>query len=233
MCTATSLSAGRAAIPANSRCASSAGTPNLLILRPVEMCGWLPASMSGLTRIATRATTPAARASASTRSSSPADSTLIALRPERHGAGQLGVGLADAREHDVGRREARLAREVDLPDRIRVRSGAQLAQQPRERERRVGLERVVHAVGILAEARDDVAVALAEERRAVDVERRAFGGGDRRQRDAVADELLRGLGEADHSGVSGYTNPLSASCLPISPPELPTPPTAPCRTLTR
>jgi hypothetical protein len=34
-----------------------------------------------LTRIATRATSPAPRASASTRSSSPADSTLIAFRP--------------------------------------------------------------------------------------------------------------------------------------------------------
>ena len=80
-CIATRRSDGRLAIdPASSR-AASAGTPNLLILRPVEMCGWLRASMSGLIRIATRAVTPVRAAIDSTRASSPADSTLIARNP--------------------------------------------------------------------------------------------------------------------------------------------------------
>jgi hypothetical protein len=59
----------------------SSGSPNLLIFNPVEMCGWLSASMSGLMRMATRVTPPARAAIASIRASSPGDSTLIALRP--------------------------------------------------------------------------------------------------------------------------------------------------------
>ena len=58
-CVPTGCSAGRDAISRNSAGASSIGTPNLFDLRPVEMCGWLFASMSGLTRSATRATAPA------------------------------------------------------------------------------------------------------------------------------------------------------------------------------
>ena len=45
------------------------------------MCGWLRASMSGLIRMATRAATPIRVAIASTRASSPADSTLMARSP--------------------------------------------------------------------------------------------------------------------------------------------------------
>ena len=53
------------AASASSARASSSGTPNLLIFRPVEMCGWLFASMSGFTRIATRARRAQARPIAS------------------------------------------------------------------------------------------------------------------------------------------------------------------------
>ena len=49
------------------RAASSSGTPNLFLRRPVEMCGWLRASMSDLTRSATRASVPSARAISSMR----------------------------------------------------------------------------------------------------------------------------------------------------------------------
>ena len=81
------------------------------------MWGWLLASMSGFTRMATRATRPSRAATASTRASSPADSTLIAFRPSGDRALELGARLADAGEHDVRRGEARLVRELDLPDR--------------------------------------------------------------------------------------------------------------------
>ena len=58
-CTADELERRpRRAASRSSARASSSGTPNLLIFRPVEMCGWLFASMSGLTRSATRATRP-------------------------------------------------------------------------------------------------------------------------------------------------------------------------------
>ena len=181
---------GAPAIVANSSRASSSGTPNLLILRPVEMCGWLFASMSGLTRIATRATRPSRAAIASRRASSPADSTLIAFHAERHRAFELRGRLADAGEDDVGGREARLARHLDFPDRVRVGRAAQLAQQPRDRERRVRLSARSAAVRIVAERGVDRAVALAQHGGAVDVDRRAHGVGNGRQRHAVADELV-------------------------------------------
>ena len=60
---------------------ASMGTPNLWMLRPVAMCGWLSAATSGLIRSATRAVVCRARAAAAIRSSSPADSALIALTP--------------------------------------------------------------------------------------------------------------------------------------------------------
>ena len=56
-------------------------------------------------------------------------------------------------------------------------------------------------VRIAAERRVDRAVALAERGGAVDVDRRALGVGDRRQRHAVADELVGAVsGEAGHGG---------------------------------
>ncbi len=83
MCTwiATSSSDGRPPNVAKSSRAVSTATPNLLIFSPVEMCGWLLASMSGLMRTATRARQPRRAAIASMRASSPADSTLIAFSP--------------------------------------------------------------------------------------------------------------------------------------------------------
>ena len=75
------------------------------------------------------------------------------LQPERHRAFELGVRLADAGEDDVARRETGLAGQLDFPNRVRVGPGAQLAEQARDGQRRVGLERVVDAVGVVAEAR--------------------------------------------------------------------------------
>ena len=66
--TPTSCSPGVAAAARQRARASSIGTPNLLLRSPVEMCGWLRASMSGFTRSATRARVPRARAISSMRS---------------------------------------------------------------------------------------------------------------------------------------------------------------------
>ena len=92
---------------ASSSRASSSGTPNLLIFRPVEMCGWLLASMSGLTRIATRAGAPR-------RARDRLDARQLAgrfdvdrLQTERHRALELGRRLADAGEDDVARARSR------------------------------------------------------------------------------------------------------------------------------
>ena len=127
---------------------------------------------------------------ASSRASSPADSTLIALTPSATARFQLLGRLADAGEDDLRRREAGLARDLDFPDRVGVDRAAELAQQPRDRQRRVRLERVVQRVRIAAERPVDRLVALAERRGAVDVERRAFGGRDGGQRHAVADQRV-------------------------------------------
>ena len=77
----TGCSPGCAAIFRYSAAACSRGTPNLLMCRPVEIWGCVPASMSGLTRSATLARTPLALAARSMRSSSPADSALMAFNP--------------------------------------------------------------------------------------------------------------------------------------------------------
>ena len=70
-----------------------------------------------------------------------------AAQPEADGALELRVRLADAGEDDLRRREAGAQRDVDLADRVRVGGRAEAAQQPRDRQRRVGLERVVEACG--------------------------------------------------------------------------------------
>ena len=73
------------------------------------------------------------------------------LDAEVDGLGQLRAGLADAGEHDLRRDEPGAQRDVDLAAGIRVDLAAQAAQQPHDRQRRVGLERVVHRVRIRRE----------------------------------------------------------------------------------
>ena len=104
------------------------------------------ASTSGLTRSATRTRRPWARASASMRSSSPADSALIAFRSSVDGAGEFVGRLADAGEDDLIGTEPGARRQVDLADGVGVGVGAALANQPRDGERRVRLQGVMQRV---------------------------------------------------------------------------------------
>ena len=114
--TATSFRSGRPSSVAKSSRAASTGTPNLLILRPVEMCGWLLRVDVGIDPDghARRPSQPLRRSPRS-RASSPADSTLIAFRPSGDGAFEFGGRLADAGEHDVVRRETRRAARRRFP----------------------------------------------------------------------------------------------------------------------
>ena len=187
---ATSFSARRLPIVANSSRTSSSGMPNLLILRPVEMCGWLFASMSGLTRSATRAIAPSRAAIASTRASSPTDSTLIALRPSGTAHSSSAGDLPTPVKTMSAGGKPGLARQLDLPDGVRVGGAAELAQRARETERGIGLERVMKAVWMGAESGIDRAIAIAQHRRAVHVDRGSFRFSNRRQWNAVAFELL-------------------------------------------
>ena len=61
---------------------------------------------------------------------------------------ELGGRLADAGEHDLRRNESGAQRDVDLAAGIRVGVAAEAAQQPRDRQRRVGFQRVVDRVRI-------------------------------------------------------------------------------------
>ena len=168
------------------------------------MCGWLFASMSGLTR--TRDACSRAEPCRDRFDARELAGRLDVdrLQAERHGALELGGRLADAGEDDVGRRKPGLARQLDLPDRVRVGGAAELAQRAREAERGIRLERVVQAVRMGAESGVDRTIAIAQHRRAVDVDRGAFGLGDRRQRNAVAFELLGRAEEAGHDVCSVY-----------------------------
>ena len=111
------------------------------------MCGCVFASMSGLTRSATRARVPCARAIASMRSSSPGRLGVDGLDAERDGPLQLVARLPDAGEDDLVGDEAGAQRDLDLADRVGVGLGAEAAEQAQEGQRRVGLQRVVDGVG--------------------------------------------------------------------------------------
>src|SRR5437867_1886703 len=113
----------------------------------------------------------------------------------------------------------RLARHVEFPDRIGVDSAAKRAQHARNGERRIRFERVVERVGIAVERVVYRAVARADRRGAVYVQRRAFGGGNGRQRHAVAHEFVLLPREADGAcrwwHVIGYST--QSFMLPDSP----------------
>ena len=127
---------------------ASIGMPNLLAFSPVEMCGWLRASMSGFTRSATRARVPALAREPIDTIQLPFRFGVDGLDAEIDRLRQLGRCLADAGEHDLLGDEAGAQGDVDLAAGVRVRAGAKAAQQPRDRERRVGLQRVVQRVRI-------------------------------------------------------------------------------------
>ena len=165
------------------------------------MCGWLFASMSGLTRSATRAVTPSRAAIASTRASSPTDSTLIALRPSGTAHSSSAGDLPTPVKTMSAAEKPAFASQLDFPDRVRVGGAAELAQRARETERGVGLERVMEPVRMAAEGVVDRAVALAQHGGAVHVDRGPFRFSDRRQRNAVAHKLSGSARETDHEDV--------------------------------
>ncbi len=109
---------------------------------------------------------------------------------------QLGACLADAGEDDLRRDEAGAQRDVDLAAGIRVDLAAERPQEPYDRERRVGLERVMQRVRIRGKGLVRGAVARRDRRGAVDVERCAVHGGGISERDAVAHEGSLLAGEA-------------------------------------
>ena len=118
-----------------------------------------------------------------------------ALEPER----QLGVGLADTREDDPLRREARPQRREQLAAGHDVGAGAEPCQQPQDGAVAVGLDGVADAVRDRGEGARVGRVGRLDRRAAVNVERRAVLRGGGLQRHAVADELGAGPGEPAHA----------------------------------
>src|SRR5262249_12184845 len=112
------------------------------------------------------------------------------LHAERDGAFELRRRLADAGEHDLRRVVSGSTRGLDLPHRVGVDAAAERAQQPGDRQRRVRLQRVVQRVRVAVERLVDRAVAIANRRCAVDVDRRADRRGDLGERHSVADEVV-------------------------------------------
>ena len=101
---------------------------------------------------------------------------------------QLGGRLADAGKDNLFGNEAGAQRDVDLAAGVRVRARAKAAHQPRDGERRVGLERVVQRVRIRAKCIVYHAITGGDGAGAVDVKRCAFGGGKLRQWHTLAHE---------------------------------------------
>ena len=141
------------------------------------MCGWLRASMSGLTRNATRVRVWRARAIASIRSSSPSDSALMVLTPRSIAcSSSAGVFPTPVKTICGGMNPARSATSISPPEFASARA-AQAAQQPRDGQRRVRFQRVVHRVRMRGERFVHRTIAAHDRRGAVDVEWSAIGRG--------------------------------------------------------
>jgi hypothetical protein len=103
---------------------------------------------------------------------------------------ELGPGLADAGEDDIGGSETGAERHLDLARRIGVGAAAERAEQAHDRQRRVGFQRVMDCVRIAVEGRVDRRVRLGDGSRAVDVDRGADAIDDGGKADAVAGEAV-------------------------------------------
>ena len=90
---------------------------------------------------------------------------------ERYGAFELRGRFADAGKDDVRGLKAGLSRELDLPNGIGVGRAAEIAHQARDRERGVGLQRVMQRVRVVAERGVDGAIARPERGGAIDIDR--------------------------------------------------------------
>ena len=111
---------------------------------------------------------------------------------------QLGGRLADAGEDDLWRDEPGAQRDVDLTTRVRIGVAAERPQEPHDRERRVGLQRVMNRVRIGGEGLVDGPVPGRYCRAAVDVEGRAVSGCEIDERDAITHERRPLAVEACH-----------------------------------
>jgi hypothetical protein len=107
---------------------------------------------------------------------------------------ELIARLPHAGEHDVSRLKTSAPGDVDLAPRIGVGPTAERAQQPQQRQRRVGLQRVVNRVGILGKRSVDILIGAADRAGAVNVSRGTDGLDDGEHADAVAEKTCwRGL----------------------------------------
>ena len=98
------------------------------------------------------------------------------FQAERDRAIELLAGLADAGEDDLVGDQAGAQRDLDLAARVGVGRRAEPAQQAHQRQRRVGLERVVDGVRVARERLVETLVGLADGVRVVNVDRRADVG---------------------------------------------------------
>jgi hypothetical protein len=120
------------------------------------------------------------------------------FQAERDRAIQLLAGLADAGEDDLVGDQAGAQRDLDLAARVGVGRRAEPAQQAHQRQRRVGLQRVVDGVRVARERLIETLIGLADGVRVVNVGRRADVGGNAHQQRRVDDRALGGLAYFSH-----------------------------------
>ena len=89
------------------------------------------------------------------------------------------VRLADAREHDAVRVEARGPRAAQLPHGHDIRAGTELLQHAQDTEVAVGFDGVANAMADVVEGIGESVVLRANQVRAVDVGRRSYAIRDR------------------------------------------------------
>ncbi len=92
---------------------------------------------------------------------------------QRDGAIDLRRALPDSREHDLIGTEPATHRDVHLAERVGVGVAAERLQQADDRERRIGLERVMDGVRVAVEGAVERGVRGANRAGVVDVARRA------------------------------------------------------------
>ena len=139
---------------------------------------------SGLTRMATGARTPRARASSSTSASSPKDSQTMACTPVSRQAASSAALLPGPEEDDVGRRYPGSEGGVQFGEGGDLGTGAQPVQHRADRHVRVGLEGVEQVHGRV-QAGAQPPVLLGEHLGVVDEQRRAEPLGQLGERDPL------------------------------------------------
>ena len=161
--------------------------PNLFSDLPVEILAWVPASTSGLTRTEIRAVLPGLDRELRQQFEFGLGFDVDAEDVGGQRRAQLGLGLADAGEQDLVRRNAGRQRALQFAAGHHVGAGAELRQRAQHRLVGIRLHGVADQRLLAGKGLGEDAVVALQRRGRIAIERRADG--------------IREFGQVDRLGV--------------------------------